>query len=342
MLARTSRAVHRTMGSGLRRGALAGEALARAADQLCLLDPDALLRVLHHRPDPLARFAVRAEDLDGAGLVLGRHDDAKADAHVEDPVHLRVRDPTQSLKHGEDRRRRGQRVESHAHLRLDPGQVEKAVAGDVDQRVHRHLARQQVQRLADIDVRGAEQRLAHGLAKAFDAVFRSEPRALEEDPPGKRQSVAVDAATDKPTLLGFVAEHAAPGAKMFTDEASAYEGLPFDHESVNHSAGEYVRGMAHTNGVESFWSMLKRGYQGTFHRFSEKHLDRYVTEFSSRHNDREADTLDMMVHVAQGMVGKRLMYKELVSQYLRLRIVEGLIMVPDVAKNAGAIHNFKR
>ena len=59
---------------------------------------------------------------------------------------------------------------------------------------------------------------------------------------------------------------------MFTDDASAYEGMPFAHESVNHSAGEYVRGMAHTNGIESFWSMLKRGYQGTFHHFSVQHL----------------------------------------------------------------------
>lgn len=120
-------------------------------------------------------------------------------------------------------------------------------------------------------------------------------------------------ATDKPTLQGFVAEHAAPDAKVFTDDASAYDGLPFDHEAVCHSVGEYVRGMAHTNGVESFWSMLKRGYQGTFHHFSEKHLDRYVTEFAGRHNDREADTVDQMGNVAQGMVGKRLLYKALVS-----------------------------
>ena len=121
-------------------------------------------------------------------------------------------------------------------------------------------------------------------------------------------------ATDKPTLQRFVADHAAPGAKVFTDEASAYEGLPFDHEAVNHSAGEYVRGMAHTNGIESFWAMLKRGYQGTFHHFSEKHLDRYVTEFSSRHNSREADTIDMMACVAHGMIGKRLRYSDLTSR----------------------------
>ena len=118
-------------------------------------------------------------------------------------------------------------------------------------------------------------------------------------------------ATDKPTLHGFIGAHVAPGAKVFTDESRSYEGMPFDHEAVNHSAGEYVRGMAHTNGIESFWSMLKRGYQGTFHHFSVKHLDRYIAEFAGRHNDREADTIDMMAHVALGMVGKRLRYADL-------------------------------
>ena len=120
-------------------------------------------------------------------------------------------------------------------------------------------------------------------------------------------------ATDKPTLQDFVAEHTAPGATVFTDEASAYQGMPFDHESVNHSAGEYVRDMAHTNGIESFWSMLKRGYHGTFHHFSEKHLDRYVGEFAGRHNVREADTIDMMGGMVTGLDGKRLTYRDLIG-----------------------------
>ena len=70
------------------------------------------------------------------------------------------------------------------------------------------------------------------------------------------------AGTDAPHVAGFVAEKTAPGATVYTDEASAYNVLDgwYDHESVNHSAGEYVRGMAHTNGIESFWSMLKRGH----------------------------------------------------------------------------------
>ena len=71
--------------------------------------------------------------------------------------------------------------------------------------------------------------------------------------------------------------------------------------------------MAHTNGIESFWSMLKRGYQGTFHHFSEKHLDRYVGEFAGRHNIRNADTADQMTIIARQTVGKRLRYRELVA-----------------------------
>ena len=117
--------------------------------------------------------------------------------------------------------------------------------------------------------------------------------------------------TDGATLKGFIAKHTAPGAKVYTDDHGGYEGMDFDHEAVNHSAGEYVRGMAHTQGIESFWAMLKRGYQGTFHHFSEKHLDRYVGEFAGRHNIRERDTEDQMGHLAKEMVGKRLRYHDL-------------------------------
>ncbi len=130
-----------------------------------------------------------------------------------------------------------------------------------------------------------------------------------------RVSARSTAETDTPALSSFVADRTEPGAKVFTDESRAYSGLDahYDHESVNHSAGEYVRGMAHTNGIESFWSLLKRGYQGTYHHMSPKHLDRYVTEFSGRHNDRERDTIDQMSHIAQGMVGKRLRYSDLIA-----------------------------
>ena len=93
----------------------------------------------------------------------------------------------------------------------------------------------------------------------------------------------------------------------------SYIGLPYDHESVNHSVGEYVRNQAHTNGVESFWATLKRGYYGTYHRMSEKHLGRYVNEFAGRHNDHPSDTIDQMASLVKGMVGKKLPYRDLIS-----------------------------
>ena len=117
--------------------------------------------------------------------------------------------------------------------------------------------------------------------------------------------------TDKPTLQGFVIQNAVPSATVYTDEARAYEELPFAHESVKHSVSEYVRGMAHVNGMESFWSMLKRAHTGTYHKMSPKHLDRYVTEFEGRHNIRDHDTIDQMGTLVRGLEGKRLTYRDL-------------------------------
>ena len=119
--------------------------------------------------------------------------------------------------------------------------------------------------------------------------------------------------TDKETLHGFVADNVAPGATVYSDEASVYKSLPNPHASVNHSALEYVRGNVHVNGVESFWSMIKRAYKDTFHKLSPKHLDRYVQEFVGRHNLREKDTLDIMAAIIDGMRGKRLRYKDLIA-----------------------------
>ena len=106
--------------------------------------------------------------------------------------------------------------------------------------------------------------------------------------------------TDKPTLHGFVATRAVPDATIYTDDALVYETLPFDHTAVRHSVAEYVKGKAHTNGVESFWSMLKRAHTGVFHKMSPKHLDRYIREFAGKHNLREEDTIAIMRHARPG------------------------------------------
>ena len=119
--------------------------------------------------------------------------------------------------------------------------------------------------------------------------------------------------TDKPTLHDFVADNAEPDAVVYTDDASAYEGIPNPHETVKHSVSEYVDGMAHTNGIESFWSMLKRAHKGTFHKISPKHLQRYVSEFSGKHNHRDSGTIVQMRDTVARLVGRNLLYRDLIA-----------------------------
>ena len=118
--------------------------------------------------------------------------------------------------------------------------------------------------------------------------------------------------TTKATLRSFVRRHVEPAADLYTDDAYAYRGLPH-HHAVRHGIGEYARGPVHTNGIEAFWSIFKRGYHGTYHQMSAKHLQRYVGEFTGRHNVRPLDTIDQMGSVAEGMAGKRLRYRDLVA-----------------------------
>ena len=129
---------------------------------------------------------------------------------------------------------------------------------------------------------------------------------------GKVKAEVIPDATAR-TLQGFVGEHSDAGATVYTDDASAYKGMANDHESVCHSVGEYVRGMAHTNGIESFWAMLKRAHKGTFHKISPKHLQRYVNEFAEKHGIRDRDTIDQMYAVVAGIAGKRLRYRDLIA-----------------------------
>ena len=112
------------------------------------------------------------------------------------------------------------------------------------------------------------------------------------------------------TLSGFARERTANGAKVYSDEHAGYRFLR-NHETVSHGVGEFLNGQAHTNGIESFWATLKRGYHGTYHQMSAKHLGRYVREFAGRHNDRPLDTIDQLRAIVRGMVGKRLRYADL-------------------------------
>ena len=114
-------------------------------------------------------------------------------------------------------------------------------------------------------------------------------------------------------LENFIDSKTTKEAKKYTDENASYGRLS-NHESVRHSVGEYVRGQAHVNGMESFWSMVRRGYDGVYHHISEDHLHRYINEFAGRHNVRSMDTIEMMGEVAENMIGQRLMYKDLIGQ----------------------------
>ena len=119
----------------------------------------------------------------------------------------------------------------------------------------------------------------------------------------------------KKKLKDFVKATVAPGSTVYTDNYKAYRGLAkhYRHDVVQHSKGEYAKGRVSTNSIESFWSMLKRGYHGVYHKMSPKHLHRYVDEFAGRHNIRDLDTIEQMMLIALNTVGKRLRYKDLVA-----------------------------
>ena len=140
--------------------------------------------------------------------------------------------------------------------------------------------------------------------------------AFGRRPAGKTMVMgAKDRATNRVTMRGFVARHAVPGAKIYTDQAGGYSGMTgFDHEQVNHNVGEYVRRMAHTNGVESFWSMLKRAHKGTFHKINPKNLQRNISEFAGKHNIRDSGTLVQMRDTVARLVGWNFLYRDLVAR----------------------------
>lgn len=118
---------------------------------------------------------------------------------------------------------------------------------------------------------------------------------------------------DGKTLQGFVASRTTADAEVYTDEATAYVGIERSHASVNHSAGEFVDGDVHTQGIDSFWGMFKRAHNGTFHKISPKHADKYVKEFAGRHNVRCQDTIDQLMVTGKRMPGRRLRYKDLIA-----------------------------
>lgn len=115
------------------------------------------------------------------------------------------------------------------------------------------------------------------------------------------------------TLKAAVRAHVDPSARLMTDENKAYAGLGSEfvggHETVNHAAGEYARGDTTTNTVEGFFGLFKRGVTGSFHHISEKHMDRYLDEFSFRWDLRKVSDGERTVEAIKAAEGKRLMYR---------------------------------
>lgn len=122
--------------------------------------------------------------------------------------------------------------------------------------------------------------------------------------------------TSASTIRPAVREAVAPGTMLCTDEHASYRGMPeYLHHIVNHSAKQFVDGMAHTNGIESVWAVLKRGFYGIYHSFSEKHMQRYVDEFAYRLNEGNVrvHTMDRIDALLRKTCGKRLTYQALIA-----------------------------
>jgi len=133
---------------------------------------------------------------------------------------------------------------------------------------------------------------------------------------GGKTIAKVIANTDKESLHGFIHDNVKDGSHVMTDEHGGYKDLGrVRHDRVLHSAKEYVNGMAHTNGIESVWAVLKRGFNGVYHNWSLKHTQRYINEFAFRLGDGncEVDTIDRINAVIKDSCGKRLTYKELIQ-----------------------------
>lgn len=116
------------------------------------------------------------------------------------------------------------------------------------------------------------------------------------------------------TLHEIIDARVAEGASIYTDDHASYHGIKNRHHvAVCHSDGEYVKGDASTNGVESFWALLKRGYYGTFHVMSAKHLPRYINEFADRSNGSGLSTVSHIAATLRTAQGRTLPYKELTN-----------------------------
>ncbi len=137
---------------------------------------------------------------------------------------------------------------------------------------------------------------------------------LERD--GKVRAKVISGAT-REILHGEVRGNVESGAELFTDALRNYKGLEdaYIHKVINH-AEKYVDGQIHTNGIENFWSLLKRGIKGTYVSVEPFHLFRYLDEQTFRFNTRKGKDADRFIQTVKQIAGKRLTYDELTGSLL--------------------------
>ena len=134
---------------------------------------------------------------------------------------------------------------------------------------------------------------------------------------GRTKAVKIEA-TDAGTITDTIIQNVEVGSTLHTDEHLSYAGIGglfFDHDTINHSADEYVRDGVTTNSIESVFAVLKRGLIGVYHHASPKHLTRYVDEFAFRLNEGNVarHTLERLDSFVTRVAGKRLTYKALIA-----------------------------
>jgi len=137
---------------------------------------------------------------------------------------------------------------------------------------------------------------------------------LDRDSRQVRASVVPN--VNRETLQDAILANIEGKSTVYTDGWAGYKNLKaldYVHETVNHLE-EYVRGEVHTNGIENFWALLKRGLKGTYVAVEPFHLDRYVTEQVFRYNNRKMNDADRFDLAVRGMVGKRLTYAEVTGK----------------------------
>ncbi|MEE9270884.1 MAG: IS1595 family transposase [Candidatus Krumholzibacteria bacterium] len=154
-----------------------------------------------------------------------------------------------------------------------------------------------------------------GMGKSLDWMDRKTPVLAMVERGGNARAMAIPNVKGV-TLWTHLRRHIDQEATLMTDELHAYKriGKPFKkHYRIKHGLGQYVKGDVHTNTVEGFFSLLKRGIIGTFHSVSKKHLHRYVAEFEFRYNTRRQGDGERLAKAIKSAQGKRLKYKDQVS-----------------------------